>query len=176
MKNVKIPPVNLGASLENTKISRREIVSLKARIATQRTRPEICADWLASSFGTITFFILNVIWFLAWVIFNSGIFKNVTPFDPFPFNLLTTTVSLEAIFLSIIVLISQNRAAKVDQLRQEVDLQLDLIAEQEITKIMEMLKKLLTHDHVNVSKDAVLEEMLKPTDMQGIENELEKQM
>ena len=161
---------------ENTPLSRKAIISLKTKAATKRTWPEIYADWLADSFGTITFFVLNPILFLIWMFFNSGIFKNLPLFDPFPFNFLTMTVSLEAIFLSIIVLISQNRAAKVDELRQEIDLHLDIISEQEITKIMEMLAKIMEHNHLNVSGDSVLEEMLKPINTKKIEDDLNKQM
>lgn len=133
--------------METTQKSRREIVSLKAKAAMKRTWPEITADWLANSFGTVIFLCLNATLFAAWLLLNSGIIETVAPFDPFPFNLLTTVVSLEAIFLSIIVLISQNRASRLDELRQEIDLQVDTIAEQEITKIMEMLKKIMEREH-----------------------------
>lgn len=162
--------------LQNQQTSRREIISLKAKAALKRTWLEKSADWMAGLLGSITFFILNAIWFLVWMVINSGAIKGITPFDPFPFGFLTMTVSLEAIFLSIIVLISQNRAAKVDQLRQEIDLQLNTISEQEITKIMEMLSKIMEHSHLNTSRDPVLKEMLKPIDREKIEEELNKQM
>lgn len=173
MKNNQI---NLEPSLKNTQATRKEVISLKARAMAKRAWLEIIADWLANSFGTVSFLLLNGAIFLAWLLYNSSVMEGIVPFDPFPFNLLTTVVSLEAIFLAIIVLISQNRAAKIDQLRQEIDLQLDLISEQEITKIMEMLKKIMEHQHLNISRDATLREMLKPTDAQDIESELEKQM
>lgn len=176
MKEMPEPQVSLDPSSKNARTSRREVVSLKAKAAMERSWLEVCSDWLASSFGTITFLILNMAWFGAWMFFNSGIFKNVTAFDPYPFNLLTMVVSLEAIFLSIIVLISQNRASRIDELRQEIDLQVNIIAEQEVTKIMGMLAKLMKCDHLNVSHDKVLKEMLKPIDRQKIEEELSSQL
>lgn len=168
--------VNFEPSPENTQKSRKAIISLKSRAAMKRTWLEVCADWLSNSFGTIGFLIINIIWFSIWIAINLGWVKNIAPFDPFPFGLLTMVVSLEAIFLSIMVLISQNRAAKIDELRQELDLQLDLISEQEITKMMEMLAKIMENHKLNVSKDAVLAEMLKPTNTKKIEEDLKKQM
>ena len=174
MKITKDNNINPAPSSGNTRLSRRAVISLKAKAAMKRTWPEIGADWLADSFGTITFFVLNAVWFIVWMFFNLGIFKNITQFDPFPFGLLTMAVSLEAIFLSIIVLISQNRSAKVDELRQEVDLQLNIISEKEITKVMEMLSKIMEHNHLNISDDPVLKEMLKPVDTEKIEDDLNR--
>jgi uncharacterized membrane protein len=91
---------------------------------------------------------------------------------PYPFNLLTTAVSLEAIFLAISVLISQNRSARVDDIREELHLQINLIAEKEITKIMKMTAMLLEKHGVDVSNDPELKKLLKPV----IESELEKKL
>ncbi len=162
---------------EGNKISRRTvIISHKSKAQMQRTWAHKLADALAHDLGTITFFILNAIAFTTWIFFNAGIIEGITPFDPFPFSFLTTAVSLEAILLSIIVLISQNRAAKSDQLRQELDLQLDLISEQEITKIMEMLAKIMESHKIDISGDKELMQMLKPTNTQKIEEEIEEEL
>lgn len=75
-----------------------------------------------------------------------------------------------------IVLIAQNRAAKIEDLRQEIDLQLNTISEKEITKIMEMLSKIMQYHKLDISNDAMLKEMLKPTDMEKLENDLNKQL
>ena len=169
MHNINLP--------ENTKISRRKaIISHKSKAQQQRTLVHKMADALASSVGTITFLVLNAIVFAIWIFFNAGIIEGVIPFDPFPFSFLTMAVSLEAIFLSIIVLVSQNRAAKSDQLRQELDLQLDLISEQEITKIMEMLAKIMESHKIDISGDKELMQMLKPTNTQKIEEEIEDEL
>ena len=162
---------------EGNKISRRTvIISHKSKAQMQRTWAHKLADVLAHDLGTITFFILNAIAFTTWIFFNAGIIEGITPFDPFPFSFLTMAVSLEAILLSIIVLISQNRAAKSDQLRQELDLQLDLISEQEITKIMEMLAKIMESHKIDISGDKELMQMLKPTNTQKIEEEIEEEL
>ena len=105
-----------------------------------------------------------------------GLVPGVKPFDPFPFGLLTMVVSLEAIILAIAVLISQNRAAKIDDLREEVHLQINVIAEHELTKVMEMLITLLEKEGVDVSDDPELKQMLKPTDVGKLQKMVEQQI
>jgi len=89
---------------------------------------------------------------------------------------LTTIVSLEAIILSIFVLISQNRGSKIDDLREEIDLQVDIITESEVTKLLLLVVRLLQKNGVDISSDKELEEMLKPINEAKIEKSLEKQV
>jgi uncharacterized membrane protein len=117
-----------------------------------------------------------VIWFGGWLIINIGWIPGIVPFDPFPFGLLTTIVSLEAIFLAIIVLISQNRGSNISEIREEVDLQMDVITEHELTKSIEMLALLLEKNGIDFSQDKELHRMLKPTNLQKIEQALEKEI
>ena len=86
------------------------------------------------------------------------------------------TVSLEAIFLAITVLISQNRAAKIDDLRDEIDLQINTISEEEITKMIELQLLLLKKNGIDVSKDPELEQMLEPMDTEKIEESLKREI
>ena len=156
--------------------SRTLLRALKAKADAKRTIPEIAADGLTKVFGSITFLALNAIWFGAWMLANTGFIPGITPFDPFPFGLLTMVVSLEAIFLAIIVLISQNRAGKVADLREEVDLHIDIISEQEITKILELIVLLVQKHEINLDKDKKLKHMLKTINMEKIETVLETQV
>lgn len=96
-------------------------------------------DFLTTRFGTIWFFNVNALFFVGWIVVNLGLIPGIPPFDAYPFGMLTMVVSLEAIFLSIIVLISQNRAARIADLREEVDFQVNVQAEREITEIIRML-------------------------------------
>ncbi|MDQ3098188.1 MAG: DUF1003 domain-containing protein [bacterium] len=156
--------------------SRRRVVkSFEATANASRSFSERVADRLTLSLGTMTFLICNAVWFLVWIAINTHLVPQVPAFDPFPFGLLTMIVSLEAIFLSIIVLISQNRGSKIDDIRDEIDLQITTIAEEEITKIMELQVMLLNKQGIDVSKDKELQKMLRPTDTTHIEVELEKQ-
>ncbi|MDQ5922873.1 MAG: hypothetical protein QG644_581, partial [Patescibacteria group bacterium] len=95
---------------------------------------------------------------------------------PFPFNLLTMIVSLEAIILSVFVLISQNRSSKVGELREETHLQLNLISEREVTKLIKMTALLLDKHGVDLSKDPELQKMIRPVSEEDIERRLEKEI
>ncbi len=155
---------------------KRHIVrSFAAKLNQQRTKEEKIADFFTKFFGSLYFAAFHIIWFIIWIVWNIG-WLNLKPFDPFPFGLLTMIVSLEAIFLSIFVLVSQNREAKIDRLRNEVDLQINLTAEQEITKILSLLKILLERNGVDVKDDPELERMLKQIDAWEIEKKLEKDL
>lgn len=133
------------------------------------------ADWMTSRFGTVWFLLFNGAVFGAWLLINSGQLPVVPVFDEPPFVLLTTIVSLEAIFLAIIVLISENRAARVADIREEIDLQVNLIAEEEITKILELLVLSLKKQGIDISKD-LDPHMLEPIHSAEIESRLEDQI
>jgi uncharacterized membrane protein len=155
---------------------RRTIRSFKAKANQNRSLSDKLADLLTASFGTVSFLLLNVCFFVFWVLWNTGRIPGLVPIDPFPFGLLTMVVSLEAIFLAIVVLISQNREAKVAELREEVELYINTYAEDEITKVMYLLTLLLEKHGIDVSKDEDLQDMLKDVDSDVIESELEKQL
>lgn len=157
--------------------SRKKIFrSMKAKAYAKRTVIEKIADWVTLRFGSINFLLLNVFVFVVWVLINTNQIKGITAFDPFPFSLLTTFVSLEAIILAIFVLVSQNRSSKVDDLREETHLQLNLIAEREITKLMKMMVLLLEKEGIDLSQDPELKKMLRPVSEEEIEKRLEKEI
>lgn len=111
-------------------------------MARRGKRSERIADWLTDAFGTLEFFLGNAALFIFWIVVNVGGVPGVPIFDPFPFNFLTMFVSLEAIFLSVIVLISQSRAAKIDDLREQLDYEVNVKAEKEILKILRKLDRI----------------------------------
>lgn len=155
---------------------KRLLTTLKAKANAERTLTERVADVITALCGSFTFLSLNALWFAAWILINTGILPIVQPFDPFPFSLLTTIVSLEAIILAIIVLVSQNRAGKIDDLREEVHLQINLIAEKEITKLIQLQVKLLEKNGIDIAQDTELQEMLKPIMAEKLETELRKEI
>ena len=157
-------------------ISKRIIRSLKAKSDARRNSAEIVADWMTNTLGSIWFLALNILWFCTWILVNIGAIPGLSIFDPFPFGLLTMIVSLEAIILAIFVLISQNRASQVDDLREEIDLQVDIITEQELTKLIHMTSILMEKNGIDLRKDTELQTMIKPTNMNRIEKILEKQI
>ncbi|MEA2163373.1 MAG: family transcriptional regulator, cyclic receptor protein [Thermoanaerobaculia bacterium] len=94
------------------------------------------ADWIAWFSGSMPFLMMNGIWFIAWIIVNT-MNVGIPRFDPYPFGLLTMIVSLEAIFLSCFVLVSQNRQAEKDHVRSDVEYEINVKAELEVAHLHE---------------------------------------
>ncbi len=99
------------------------------------------ADWIAWFSGSMAFLIINGIWFMIWISLNT-LPIGIEPFDPFPFGLLTMIVSLEAIFLSCFVLVSQNRQAEKDRVRSDIEYEVNIKAELEIAHLHEKTDRL----------------------------------
>ena len=116
------------------------IVELERRALAQRTRLEQLGDFVARHVGSGTFLAIHVVWFTLWIVAGLAVIHGVPLIDPPPFALLTTIVSLEAIFLSILVLISQNRMARLADRRNHLDLQINVLAEQEITTVLQIVE------------------------------------
>jgi uncharacterized membrane protein len=139
-------PVNLPEEPEGTSpllarvIERniRTITRLRLQTAQERSVQERLADAITSFSGSMLFVYLHIGWFGAWLLVNTGR-VGLPTFDPFPYGLLTMIVSLEAIFLSTFVLISQNRFSDEADRRAELDLQIGLLAEHELTRVLQML-------------------------------------
>lgn len=173
--NEYVASIENGDSVEKIIKRRRVFKAFEAKSLANRNLSEKVADHITSAFGSFSFFLLNLYWFIIWITLNIGIIPSVKPFDPFPFGLLTMIVSLEAIFLSIFVLVSQNRAAQTDRLRDELHLQVNLIAEEEITKTLELLSEI--RNKLGIKRgDPELEKMLHRIDTSYIEQTLQKQI
>jgi uncharacterized membrane protein len=100
--------------------------------------------------GNMKFVYLHTLWFGLWVMANAGLFGAGLVFDDFPFGLLTLIVSLEAIFLSTFVMISQNRQGEAAEIRSELDYQTDVKAEREIDIIMKTLERVAAKPGIKI--------------------------
>lgn len=149
--------------------------SLAAHHAAERSRIERIADALARGAASRPFLLFHVVWFSAWMLVNTGV-VGIRPFDPFPYGLLTLIVSLEAIFLSIFVLMAQSHESTVAELREEVSLQVVLRMEEEVTKTLQLVAGLYTRLGQQVSEDPELRDMLGPLDADEIERDLVDQI
>lgn len=94
------------------------------------------ADWIAWFSGSMPFLMINAGWFIVWITLNTA-HTGIPQFDPYPFGLLTMIVSLEAIFLSCFVLVSQNRQAEKDRVRADIEYEVNIKAELEVTHLHE---------------------------------------
>ena len=116
-------------------LRRRVAKNINLEMEIRSTPVEKIADVIAAFTGSIMFLILNAVWFASWIGWN--LMPGVHHFDPYPFGFLTMVVSLEAIFLSIFVLVSQNRQAAKDRLRADSEYEVNLKAEAEISQLHE---------------------------------------
>ena len=157
------------------KRSRQIIKSFKAESLKNRPFSIKIADALTSKFGTLGFLVINLTLFVAWMLINNGKTPGVPVFDPYPYVLLITTVSLEAIILAIVVLISQNREGYINTMRDELQLHVNLLTEREITKVLVLLRELLRKNNIKIS-DEELDEMLMDIDTSHIERKLKEQI
>ena len=145
----------------------RTIIHLRTKAARERSLQGRIADAITSFSGRMIFAYVHIAWFGVWILLNTGRF-GVRVFDPFPYGLLTMIVSLEAIFLSTFVLISQNRLSEETERRADLDLHIGLLTEHELTRVLQMLDaiqdKMGIVDHAN-SELADLEMETKPEDV-----------
>ena len=159
---------------KNTALTKEELVEhYHSHLEFNKTKIEAFADFLTQRFGTVWFLIINALFFLIWITWNSGVL-GFTPFDPAPFILLTMMVSLEAIFLAIIVLISQNRQSKIAEIRQKLDFEIDVRSEEEVTKMLVMLEELHRHLGLRHHKDSELEWMKRKIDLGALKRSAEE--
>lgn len=120
-------------------------------------------DGITAFCGSVPFVWIHIFWYGGWIAYNT--LPGPRHFDPFPFQFLTLVVSLEAIMLSTFILITQNRQAAIADRRNELDLQINLLAEQENTKALVLLdaiaRKLGLHEGDDPEVKA-LEETARP--------------
>jgi CRP-like cAMP-binding protein len=126
----------------------RGAVSPNEAVEERITPIQRAADFAAAFSGSISFLVVHIFWFGAWIVANEGKVPGIEPFDPYPFGFLTMVVSLEAIFLSCMVLISQNRLAAKEKIRSDAEYDANIRAGLEVTQL-----------HVKV--DQLYEQVLK---------------
>ena len=144
------------------------VAQIEAAERARRTAAERFSDAIARIAGSAWFAGLHILWFGGWIAWNAGLVFDWRPVDPFPFSFLTFVVSLEAIFLSIFVLISQNTLTRQNERRAHLDLQINLLAEQESTKTVALLERIAAHLRVPVPTDPSERELAAPTDIRDV--------
>ena len=151
------------------------IKSWEQAVLLARSRSEQLADWIASTAVSGPVLLLHVLSFAFWIFANVALIPGIDPFDPFPFPLLTVILSLEAIVLSLFVLASQSRLARQSEKRSHLNLQIDLLAECEMTAVLRMLQDIARHLNVSttVTPDQ-LRDLAKQTDLRGLTHKMDE--
>ena len=126
------------------------LIDLRKREEKQKGIQERIADGITYFTGSMVFVYIHIAWIGGWVLYNLG-WPGIPAFDPFPFGLLTMIGSLEAIFLSTFVLITQNRMAAAANKRAELDLQISLLAEHEVTQLVILVDAIA--DRLGIARD-----------------------
>jgi len=140
-----------------------------------RSKAEQVSDWIACTAASGPVLLLHVVWFGVWMTANVGLLPGVRPFDRFPFPFLTMTVSLEAIFLALFVLASQNRLARQSDKRSHLDLQIDLLAEREMTAVLQLLQDIARHlDVKSTVTPEQLRDLMEKTDLQSLTTRMDE--
>src|SRR3954468_19674944 len=163
------PPESLSSAL------RRNIKALqerRAQEAASATRQERLADAITAFTGSMIFVYLHLVLYGAWIVVNLGVVPEVPKFDP-SFVILAMAASVEAIFLSTFVLISQNRMASVADKRADLDLQISLLAEHEVTKLTSLVAAIADHLDIRTEVDAELGEIKQDVAPEAVLDELE---
>jgi len=134
----------MGRRLRTTAEKLRHTASrnVNQELEDRRTGIEKAADWIAAFSGSIAFLNLHLVFFAVWILLNTRWVPAAPMFDPYPFGLLTMVVSLEAIILSVFVLLSQSRQAAKDHVRSDVEYEVNLKAELEVAHLHEKLDRL----------------------------------
>lgn len=175
----QLPPDQSAATtahLERVTRRRRIVKSYRLKADSRRNFSQRFADFLRTKFGSIAFLGLNALFLAVWIVLNVDVIPGLPAFDPYPFGLLVLIIVLEAILLDIVVLISQDRAASIAEIREEANLHISAITEEEVTKLLNLVTLLVQKQGISLDGDSELADMLKPIKAEQIEDALESQL
>jgi uncharacterized membrane protein len=160
----------MGPSTTHRNIS--EICRIESESLKRRSISDRIGDLVAAQAGQIRFVIAHAVWFITWIVLNANVIPRLPPFDPYPFSLLTMVVSLESIFLSLFILMSQSRANRQADERNHLDLQINLLSEHESTKTLQMLQALCAYHGLKIANDPEVNELAERTEPRELLKEL----
>jgi uncharacterized membrane protein len=143
----------------------------------RRSRSERLADGVGIFAGSLTFVLLHILLLAVWVWVNSGRVPWAKPFDPYPFQLLGVIVAVEAVILSSFILMRQNRMMRRGERRDHLNLQVDLLAEKEITKLLQMVRAICANMGLqNIMADKEINELSQSTSIESLSQTLEDRL
>src|ERR1700674_3479473 len=160
-----------------TQLNIDAIAKLEHEALHRRTIAERVSDAVAKFVGSVPFLMLQVLLVLTWSAINLKVIPGVKPFDPFPFGILALVISSESVLLTIFVLIRQNRMTRQAERRSHLDRQVGMLAEQELTAVLQMQHKICQHLGIDVeSAKQALKGFSDATDVSKLATELEAKL
>jgi uncharacterized membrane protein len=152
------------------------VARMEREFLEQRTWTERLGDAIADFVGTMSFILIHLLALIAWIAINTGKL-GIQPFDPYPFVLLTMIVSMEGVLLATFVLMKQNRMSRRADQRNHLNLQIDLLAEKEITKILQLQRAMCRRLAIpEALKDDEVNELSENTAVETLARELEQKI
>jgi uncharacterized membrane protein len=153
------------------------IVKMEEDFLQRRSTAARIVDVSVDAVGTMSSFLMHIAVFTGWILVNSGVVPGIRPWDPFPFILLTMFVSMEGVILALFVLMKQNRMSRRADERDQLHLQIDLLAEKEITTILQLQQRLLVHLGMSgVADDPHVQELAEETAVENLASELRQKL
>lgn len=155
----------------------RAIAEMQEHLNARRNLVDRIADVIGNFSGSMAFVILHVTWFAGWFLWNTGVIPNSHHFDPYPFILLAMIVSVEGVLLSTFVLMKQNRMQRQSDTRDHVNLQVDLLAEKEVTKSLQLLRAICRKLDIHEAEvDSELAEMASATSVDTLAGDVQSRL
>lgn len=152
-----------------------KVVQLEAEQEKQVAPANRLSEAIARFAGTNTFVAVHLICVGLWLAINSGVF--IEPFDPYPFVFLGVLLALEAVLLASFVLIRQNRMSQMADHRAHLDLQINLLAEKETTKVLQLLQRMSREMGIEHSvTDQETKELSKDTEVEDVARDLKENL
>jgi uncharacterized membrane protein len=153
------------------------IVKQEEEALERRSSSERLADTVGAFAGSLPFVVLHLVLVTAWMLVNSGQIHGVRPFDPWPFSLLGVIVAVEAVILSSFILMRQNRMMRRGEHRDHLNLQVDLLAEKEVTTLLQMVRAICGHLGLqSIVEDKDIRELSKTTSIESLSQTLEDRL
>ena len=151
------------------------IAQVEQELHGRRSSVEKIGDWIARFFGSLWFIAAHVVFLAVWIVLNVRMLHNVSAFDPYPFPFLSLVVGIEFIFLTTFVLMNQNLQSKRQEHWGHLNLQVCLLAEQEVTKNMQMLHLICQRLELQTpAADQEVKDMAQTTPVTALVEEIEK--
>jgi uncharacterized membrane protein len=153
------------------------IVRQEEEALEQRSSSERLADSVGGFAGSLPFIAVHLVFLLAWLLVNDGEIPWARPFDPYPFSLLGVIVAVEAVILSSFILMRQNRMMRRGERRDHLNLQVDLLAEKEITKVLQMVRAICGHMELqDIMADTEIRDLSQNTSIESLSQTLEDRL
>jgi len=166
------PPTPRTALRNIDAVAQMEEESLRSRSLADKI-----SDVIAGFVGSMPFVLIHLAWFIGWVVINLHLVPFLPAFDPYPYQLLCMLVSLEGVLLSTFVLVKQNRMSQRADHRSQLDLQVNLLSEKEVTKLIQMQRLICRQLGISeTERDSEVLELSEATAVENLAKELKGTM